>query len=531
MKGRIYWLLLGAVLLLFLVTRLFQIAGTPSSVYWDEASIGYNAYSILRTGADEWGKSFPIHFRAFGEFKLPVYIYSVAVAEELFGLSSFAVRFPAVIFSALTLILVFLLGQKLTNRKSVGIVAAGVFSVMPWSFMFSRAGFEASAGLMFFCLGFLLLLYADKKRWLVLVSALGFILSFYSYNSYRIISPLAFVILGFFLYKTEWKKYLIFFILGVLIILISFVPIVRLILYDAGFSRGESFSLIPNIQQVYDLSHQPHLQIIYDRSKKGDWWGNFFAVCKNFLSHLSIQFLFLNGDGNPRDGQSGFGELYFIDGIFLIWGLILAVKKRFKFLWLPVTVILLSFVPPSLFKESPHALRSLSAAPFFAILIAYGIVNTEKYLKKIFWIIPVIYLAFFANYYFSFLSNYNTKYSHDWQYGYKQIFTDYQNQFSKYQRVYISDNDAQPYIFGLFYDKIDPKTFIATKQLNDVSDWGFSTVRSFDKFVFIKDKEIANIKERDVLIFASPEGAQTDRVPSGEIKLPNGQTAFYVYSQ
>ena len=65
------------ICLLFLVTRLYKISEIPLSVYWDEASIGYNAYSVLQTGRDEWGEFMPLHFRAFGEFKLPVYVYSV----------------------------------------------------------------------------------------------------------------------------------------------------------------------------------------------------------------------------------------------------------------------------------------------------------------------------------------------------------------------------------------------------------------------------------------------------------------------
>src|SRR5581483_4793873 len=88
-----FWL--SIIVLFFLATRLFQINSIPSSVYWDEASIGYNAYSIIKTGHDEWGKAFPIHFRAFGEFKLPVYVYSTAISEEIFGLDSLAVRLPA----------------------------------------------------------------------------------------------------------------------------------------------------------------------------------------------------------------------------------------------------------------------------------------------------------------------------------------------------------------------------------------------------------------------------------------------------
>src|SRR3990172_10586652 len=102
------WILFVLICLLFLVTRLYKISEIPPSVYWDEASIGYNAYSIVQSGKDEWGEFLPLHFRAFGEFKLPVYIYSAAPFVKAIGLNAYAVRLPAVLYSLGTIILVYL---------------------------------------------------------------------------------------------------------------------------------------------------------------------------------------------------------------------------------------------------------------------------------------------------------------------------------------------------------------------------------------------------------------------------------------
>ena len=35
---------------------------------WDEAALGYNAYSILKTGRDEYGQYFPLIFKSFGDY-------------------------------------------------------------------------------------------------------------------------------------------------------------------------------------------------------------------------------------------------------------------------------------------------------------------------------------------------------------------------------------------------------------------------------------------------------------------------------
>src|SRR4051812_3604511 len=100
-------LVLVFILAFFLFTRLYKITEIPGSLYWDEASIGYNAYSILTTGQDEWGVSFPIYFKAFGEYKLPVYIYSTVLSEKIFGVNTLAVRIPAVIYSLGIILLIY----------------------------------------------------------------------------------------------------------------------------------------------------------------------------------------------------------------------------------------------------------------------------------------------------------------------------------------------------------------------------------------------------------------------------------------
>src|SRR3990172_1925090 len=109
------------VLVFFLVSRIYRIADIPASVYWDEASIGYNAYGVATDLKDEWGDKLPLHFRAFVEFKLPVYIYYVAVLIKAIGLNEYAVRLPAVFYSLGILIVVYLLIKKITGKESAAI--------------------------------------------------------------------------------------------------------------------------------------------------------------------------------------------------------------------------------------------------------------------------------------------------------------------------------------------------------------------------------------------------------------------------
>jgi len=70
--------ILGFIILLGIITRFYKLGEAPAGLYLDEAGQGYSAYSILKTGKDEFGKPFPIVFRSFVDFKTPVYIYSFA---------------------------------------------------------------------------------------------------------------------------------------------------------------------------------------------------------------------------------------------------------------------------------------------------------------------------------------------------------------------------------------------------------------------------------------------------------------------
>lgn len=491
------------ILGLFLFTRLVMISQIPVSVYWDEASIAYNAYSIATTGADEWGEAFPVHFRAFGEFKLPVFIYTVAIFVKLFGLNEFSIRLPSVIFSFVTLILTYLLSKKLSGKESIALLSCFFLSISPWFFIFSRTGYEVSAGVMFYVLGIYLFLFLKKSGMFLLLSVLSFILSAYSYNSFRIIIPLTLPILIFYQIKDlSFKKNILWIFLSIIILLFSIYPIFRLYTLDSGFSRLEAVGGV-----------------------------NITSFIKNYYSHFSFGFLFV-GDSNLRSQQAGFGQIYIVDVIFIVAGLLFVLKNKSKTLFLPLLLMLLAPIPAAITQESPHALRSLSAVPFLCILLAIGVLHLKDLTKKSIFFIPLvifIYMIFFSNYFMSFLNIYPQDSSKDWQYGYKALIFSYAEKFKDYEKVVVSDEYAQPYIFFLYYLKYDPKKFINEVVFNPVGDWGFSKVKSFNNFVFEKEKNIdPNLFSKNTLIIKSKEASNSAHILD-KIIYANGENAFYLY--
>jgi hypothetical protein len=433
------------------------------------------------------------------------------MSEKILGLNNLALRLPSVLFSLGVIILTYLLTLRISGKKIVALFGAFFVSISPWLFVFSRTGYEATAGLMFFLLGIYLFLCADKRYLLILLSTTSFILSIYSYNSFRIIVPIALIFLSIYFLKIS-KNYSGRLILAIIFALVLFglslVPIVRLNILDAGGAR---------LQQVGIISHT----------------GSRIEIVKifgqNYLSHFNPQFLFISGDRNLRSQQSGFGELYLMDLPLLALGLFYILKSK-KFLnWLPLLMVLIAPIPASLTFESPHALRSISAVPFFSVISAFGVLTLSQILKSsrfIFLAILTFYIFAFGNYYLNFLNNYSKNSTADWQYGYQQIFTNFST--DQYDKLIISDSYAQPYIFGLYYQKYSPENFRSEVAYNSVDKWGFSAVHSFGKYIF-QPVTMDKLPSGKLLIFASPNEKLENRKYDGIIKNLDGTIAFYIY--
>ena len=68
------WVGVILIVLLAFLLRIYRIESVPPALNWDEVSIGYNAYSIMQTGRDEWDEA--------GAMEEPVVGPEEAPAEE-----------------------------------------------------------------------------------------------------------------------------------------------------------------------------------------------------------------------------------------------------------------------------------------------------------------------------------------------------------------------------------------------------------------------------------------------------------------
>ncbi len=204
-----HFLLLALFTLLGFFLRIIDVSNDPPGLYIDEASIGYNAYTILTTGKDEYGSTHPLWFRSFGDYKMPVYMYAVASSMALFGKTEFAVRIPSVLTGTFTIPLLFLFLDKLLQletdknlrkkMKYMPLLASFLLSISTWHLQFSRGGFEVTMGIFFYLLGcYFYLLFKQKHNVIsVFLFIFSFLLAMYTYDTFRILSPVTLIYIAF----------------------------------------------------------------------------------------------------------------------------------------------------------------------------------------------------------------------------------------------------------------------------------------------------------------------------------------------
>lgn len=183
MPMKIHKYLIFIILFFAFFLRGYKIETLPS-LNPDEAALGYNAYSLLQTGKDEHGISWPLHFKSFGDFKPGGYIYLDLPFVKILGLTPLAVRLPNLILSVLSIYIIYRLILLTTNNISLSLLSALVLALNPWHIHFSRGAWESSTSLFFIILGvYWLYLYLLKQKDIYLfLFIIPLSLSFYIYH-------------------------------------------------------------------------------------------------------------------------------------------------------------------------------------------------------------------------------------------------------------------------------------------------------------------------------------------------------------
>lgn len=548
------YIVLIAVLCIAAVLRLYQLGTVPVSPDWDEVALGYNAYSILKTGRDEYGTFLPLSIRSYDDYKPPLYTYLTVPSVALFGLSVWSTRLPSALMGILAVLGTFFLVRELfksknpalpagrheLTTKNLPIIASALLAFSPWHIQFSRIAFEANIGITINIWAVVVFLKGLQKKAYLPLSAVLFGLGFYAYHSERIFLPLLLCLL----LAVYWKKIFIkehtkILITSAIVGLIVVVPLIPVLFNKSAMMRLRGTSSFTDQTNLLSRNIE---KLELDR-KLGDKIGEVLdnrrivwakTVISGYISHFSLKWLFLTGD-NPRHHAPDMGLLYLWELPFLLYGLfyLLATSNQQPATKLLLGWLLIAPIAASPTTGLPHAVRTLVFLPVFQIVTAIGIVAVVKLiniaaprvaLAKWGIFLGISVFAFFnITYYLDmYFVNMNPEFSEYWQYGYQQVVEYTEKNKSKYDKVIVSSDLEQSYMFFLFYTKYDPAAYISQ---GGTKSGSFAEItNAFDKYEFKKFRWPDVCREGSVLYVGS-----LGVMPHGNVmnyKFLNGKSAI-----
>ena len=540
------------VLLLALCIRIVGLETNPVHLTSDEAALGYNAYSILKTGRDEHGVLLPIIFESFGDWKPGLYIYTAIPSIALFGLNEFAVRLPSALAGVIGIIYIYKVTHILFDNRRLSLMSAFLLAITPWHIHFSRGAWEANLALTLTLAGSYYFLKALKSQAkYLLVSAGIFGLSLWAYQGAKL-SGLLLVIALFCAFGTKLVKIdkkILMSAIGVGIIFS--LPIILSVLSGrAGrlaivsiFSHSRPTEYIEENILVQDQIESPDFHYLIFHS---DLLNQFRGILGRYTNHFSGRYLFFEGDWqNSRHAVSHSGNLLYINiilipvGLYVIrtkyWGH----KSIFFLFWL-----VLAPLPAALTRDSVHAIRSLQMVIPLCVISAFGLeyllswINVKRILVRILGtsLLAAMFLSSIVWYFDAYYIHDSKIKSKQWLYGYKQVVESVSRKQSSYQKVIFAQSYNQPYIFFLFYQKYNPTVYQRNKSYvpSKLGDVGY--VERLDNIEFrivnwSGDKEMNN-----VLIVATPTDVPLDEIRANpqtysleEINYIDNSLAFAVF--
>jgi len=476
------------ILALAAFLRLCKLDSLPISLFGDEIDVGYHAWSLVTTGRDYMGNLLPTYIQSLAEWRAPLLMYITTPFVGIFGPTAFAVRLPIALLGVLNIYLVYLLVKKLFNNKSLGLISALILSLTPWHIHYSRAAFESTLLLTLLLSGTLLYVY---KRYSL--SILSFILTFYTYSTANLFTPLLALSL-FFIYKSKDTTVQLFKKSYLLILLL---PITYHLTLGQAAGRFSLVSVFSDNEIIYDIVNQRTSPWVDQNA----WQETIFhnkaisyagKIGSNYLSAFSPQFLFISGDPNFRHSVGRFGELLWATAPFLIFGFVSLIKKiNNKENKLILAWLLLAPIPSAFTSDGAmHATRLILMLPPLIIISALGFNTFLKVLKnkKIFLYLFLIALAVNIT---AYVHRYSAHYKYDsarhWHHGYQEIGNKITSHLDSANRVFIN-NTYEPSLLKIaFFSKYPPKKF-QQDFITDIPEEniikGFDGFRLGDKYYF-----------------------------------------------
>ncbi len=468
--------------------RFYHLGTLPSGFHFDEASLGYNAYSLLLTGKDEYGVKYPLVLQSFGDYKPALYAYMDIPLVKMWGLTIFATRFPSALFGTLSILIMFFLARQITQKDKDALLASLLLAITPWHIFISRTATEATVALFFLMSIFALALYmhAQKniKYWAIALVVLCSGIAILTYAGARLFVPML-LVLAFFLPRAKKAFYIS--------LVSAFVIVVLGILWynkSASITRFDQVSIFTkedtqaamSLQIREEGSVSPLITRIF-HNKLVNYTRVFLY---DYDQYMSLDFLALHGGYPPRIHIADLGEFYLWEIPFLLIGVYMVFRQK-KTIWFVILAWWLILLAPAASTSDaiPNVYRASPVIPAIVLLITYGISQFRlgKYNKLLF--AAIILAGIFEFGYGVNQYSVHGEVHQPWYQGYTykeldSILHTYDGQ--PYAHYLITKYNSTPYIYLLFYDKYNPALYQSQGSPRDLLNFS-----SFGRYMFTEE--------------------------------------------
>lgn len=546
-KKNLSTIALIVILVFAFFLRVFQVTQNPPGLTWDEAALGYNAFSILKTAHDEHGAFMPLIFKSFGDFKPGLYIYLTVPFVALFGLSTFSTRLPSVFLGTLSVYLVYLIINQIFKptskpRFTIGHFTALALAFQPFHLLYSRGAWETNlvSTLYLLCLYFFQRFLAGGS---LFPSAIFAGLSFTAYQGAKLTLPLLVISQSLIFFpqlkqrimaeKNKNAQLLLPILIGLSLFALVVIPA-----FLGG--TGGRLAVKSFFSYVYPVDYETRLLKIDQRQFIVDLFHaqplrRWRSIASRYFHHLSPQLLFIEGDWQTHFAQiPGVGLLYLCDAVFIALGIYFFSQQKNKQLnlfWFSLLVIAPLAAAPTLDEVSSIRahfltipLSLLSGAGLYFLSSARGfwrrllsLIISLTFILEIIFVMDSLYIHFPHQ-------NYSA-----WLYGYQDAV----KAVAKHpaDQVVFSNRLGQPYIFYLFYTHYDPTVYQSQPHLIiNGPDVGY--VPELDQIKFHSFSFQTDTLTPNTLYVATTADLNTSQIDPQkgqvveEIKAPDGNVVF-----
>lgn len=547
-------IILFAILFLAFFLRIFFLNKFPMGFTPDEASFGYDAYNIIKTGKDQWGVSFPLILKSFGDYKSPLLTYIQIPFVLLFGLNKLAIRLPNAMIGFLAVLVTYLLVNELGKRYKFKIeswilasTASLLVAISPWHVMMSRGAFEANFITFFLPFGIYLFLKGLKDYRYLIYSSLVFGLNLFSYHSAKFITPVIVVGLIIIFFK-DLKKISIKKLTAPLGIFSALLILLTYTFSLGGGARIAERSIMQGSLEegakIKIESIQNGMNPIVARILHNKYQVTLKRFVSNYKQYFSVRFLFSKGPAETTYGMiPGFGVLYPFE-ILLLVGLIVAIFERQNrrllislFLWL-----LIAPVPAALSTGVGYsANRAVSMIPVIQIILSFGLIgwiNIFKKMDKKYISILFVSFGIFAVYnFYQFINIYFINVppllAKGMLYGNLEAFYWLKDNANDDINIQISRRLSEPHIYYAFAFKTDPKIYQGSTKNWFFEDMGVNWVDQMGEYS-LKNVIFKNIiwdqdsKMENLYFVGRPEEFPSDIKAEQVIYFPDGTVSSII---